>query len=524
MSVQADHSPAKVLELPSTWLAHLVQHVALGAGGLASAAALSQTCKSFHTLSESSAVMYRNLHLGSQVNSLDHPFFQWLAKRHSRVAGLTAKLQLPIVNSPGPVPEQLRVLFGIPGLHLTLRSDVLESAPDDPLMTKVLRPHGHLIDHLISEVWINEDGLKLQDFCEAAAPCRSLDLTIRSFSEEPHNMGALSSVAGSLVRLNLYSTTSRFNKLESGSSVSLLSQLTSLSLDKYDFGDEAPWIHLAGLTNLKNLFLRVAASGDPSPLSVLTRLSSLELQSLKLGGWQGGLPVPCTFSSMQPFSTMPQLVELVLKEEACSATSLHGLAGLSRLTTLRLMAPMLKSLEGVSTGLSTLFIYGAQQLESLAGVEPLQGLQGITVLRTGVTSLHPLAALGSLGDLHIGGAFTSLAGLEGNICLRLHSLNLEYCWQLRQISGIEGLTALQELTIYGAGVTSLQPVGQLVGGLRKLTVWNCSNVQEKVLELPHIQPTADVVFGLVKVKELVLAGGVRKEVGSSDSDDEEWWE
>ena len=120
MSEPADHSPPKLLELPGTWLVHLVQHVASGPGGLASAAALSQACKSFYALSESSAVTYRNLQLEKPVSSLDHPFFRWLTKRRNRVDGLTAELT---VGNPAHEPEQPQVVFGIPGLHLTLRWD-----------------------------------------------------------------------------------------------------------------------------------------------------------------------------------------------------------------------------------------------------------------------------------------------------------------------------------------------------------------------------------------------------------------
>ena len=163
---------------------------------------------------------------------------------------------------------------------------------------------------------------------------------------------------------------------------------------------------------------------------------------------------------------MQQLKSLELSVEAFSATSLNGLAELSRLETLKLKAPMLKSLAGISTRLTSLSIGYAPQLVSLAGIERLQGLQDVTVCDSGVTSLHPLAALGSLGYLAIGGTFTSLAGLEGNLYTCLQQLSLESCGQLRELYGIEGLTSLQQLEITSCGVTSLQPVGQLVGGLK----------------------------------------------------------
>ena len=505
MSSQADDSPPTLEELPSTWLAHLVQHVASGPGGLASAAALSQTCKSFQALSESSAVTYRNLHVDKPLHNLAHPFFQWLAKRHGRIAGLTADLRLVTVHNP----EQLQVMFGIPGLHLTLCYDAEIRSSDDLFLTKVLIPHGHLIDHLTSAIHTKVGGLTLQDFCEAAAPCRSLDLTAEAPFDEPVHMGALNPVADSLVRLNLRSTSIFVRNLENVSSLSLLSQLTSLRLEDIDFGAEEPWAHLVGLTNLKQLSLWGAASGDPSPLSALTGLSCLEV--LIHDEEQDGLVIPAsTFSSLQPLSTLQQLQELKLYGKICSATSLQGLAELSRLVTLRLDAPMLKSLEGISTGLTSLNLDRAPELVSLAGIEHLQGLQELLVRNCGLTSLHPLAAWGCLEGLRIDGSDTSLAGLEGKLCTCLHSLTLEFCGQLRQLSGIEGLTALQRLVVRNCGVTSLQPVGQLVGGLKKLHVRECFSVQEEVLELPFVQPTADVSIEASTVKVVVLAGGVRR--------------
>ena len=148
----------------------------------------------------------------------------------------------------------------------------------------------------------------------------------------------------------------------------------------------------------------------------------------------------------------------------------------------------------------------------LIGIEHCQGLQVLYLSGSRVSSLHPLAALGSLRHLCISVdvAVTSLAGLEGSICTCLQSLKLESCYLLRQLSGIEGLSALERLGINCCSVTSLQPVGQLVGGLRWLSVEGCCDVREEVLNLPHIPPTADVRIVRSNVKEVVLAGGVRR--------------
>ena len=481
MSVQTYlSSPSNLLELPSTCLAHLVQHVASGSGGLASAAALSGTCKSFYALSESSAVTYRNLHLDTPlISSLEHPFWPWLAKRRSRVDGLTAEVRLT-VGIPEHEPEQLQMMFGIPGPHLTLRCDGEISTPDDPFMVQVLRPHGALIEHLVFVASIGYvDGLALQGFCEAAAPCRSLDLTVKR-ADGRIPTSALAPVAGFLVRLDL--TSILHCQSESVSSLSLLSQLTSLSLDGCEFEAEEPWMHLAEMTNLKQLSLQVAASGDPSTLSVLTGLSSLSLMSSYplIGDW---LVDPWTFSSLQPLSTMQELKELVLSDIACSATSLHGLVELSSLETLRLKFPlMLKTLKGVSRGLTSLTVYSATRLESLAGIEHLQGLHDLSLRDCGVAPLYPIVALESLRNLTIGGTFggslTSLTVLEGNLCTSLHSLNLRCCNELSHLSGIERFTSLQQLEIFFCeDLMSLEPVGQLVGGLRYLHVDECRCLQ-----------------------------------------------
>jgi hypothetical protein len=63
-----------------------------------------------------------------------------------------------------------------------------------------------------------------------------------------------------------------------------------------------------------------------------------------------------------------------------------------------------------------------------------------------------------------------------------------------------------------SGVTSLQPLSQLGEGLQILRVYGCTGVQEEVLELPHVQPTADVDVSCSNLREVVLAGGVRRAV------------
>ena len=94
------------------------------------------------------------------------------------------------------------------------------------------------------------------------------------------------------------------------------------------------------------------------------------------------------------------------------------------------------------------------------------------------------------------GSLSSLEGIEGlGNCLK--SLGLEFCMSLRSLSGIEGLTAIENLELYRCGVTSLQPVKALVTpGLKRVLITSCSEiaVEEKQLGLPHIAATAVVAI------------------------------
>jgi hypothetical protein len=106
----------------------------------------------------------------------------------------------------------------------------------------------------------------------------------------------------------------------------------------------------------------------------------------------------------------------------------------------------------------------------------------------GVTSLQPLRGLSSMKHLSLCECdfISSLGGQSEDEYLRhLQSLEVIHC----------------------KGVTSLRPLSQLGEGLQTLQISLCHRVQEEVLELPHVQPTAHVVVEHANVKEVVLAGG-----------------
>jgi Leucine-rich repeat (LRR) protein len=515
MSVQ---STSHFLDLPPAWLALLFQHIASGPGGLSSAAAFSQTCKFLHSLSEGSAVIYRNLVLSAAISSPDHPAWPWLARRSGRIAGLGLALRLELLGDDATedadqLPDwlqPLQTLSGILGVELRVEWVGVIADMDHPYIALLLKEHGQLISHLTIEVDVSEDGLKLRRFCEAAAPCRSMDLTLRHLSDQVLDLADLGPVAGSLQVFKCHSSFGGDGGLRGAGALNSMSQLTALHLSYVDIQTEELWGMLAKLRSLQELILLLRASGDPSPLSALTGLSSLALESCPVAVDD---QVPFTFSSLQPISTLRHLEALNLCGHACAATSLQGLAGLSDLKVLSLEAYVyeggLRSLEGVGAGVTQLSIGRAPDLVSLAGIEACTSLERLSLNDCGISFSQPVRGLNSLKHLEVSNC--SLTSLECFASMPLESLRLECCSSLTQLSGVEHFTALRSLEVNSCDcVTSLQPLSQLGRGLQKLRVDQCKGVQEEVLQLPHVQPTADVYVVFSKVKEVVLAGGVRR--------------
>jgi hypothetical protein len=109
-------------------------------------------------------------------------------------------------------------------------------------------------------------------------------------------------------------------------------------------------------------------------------------------------------------------------------------------------------------------------------------MEELSLQNYGVSSLQPLRGLSAMKELYL--LHRCLTSLEGLNSTSLESLNLIYCTSITQLSGVEHMSALK----------SLRPLSQLGKDLQRLRVFGCRKVREEVLELPHVQPTADV-FG-----------------------------
>jgi hypothetical protein len=236
---------SQLFELPPALLAILFQHVASGPGGLASAAALGRTCKYLHSLAKDPAVAYSDLLFEADISSPDHPFWQWLAKRSGRITGLGVKLRLE-ANERGATEDTdqlsvwvqpLQTLCGIPGVQLRVAWVGSIEYIHHSCIAQWMRQHGHLISHLTVEVDISNDWQMLREFAEAAAACRSIDVTVRHDWEDEVDLSDLDPLAGSLqsLRCDCWGT------IAGTSALSSMSQLTALCLDHDHFTHEEPW-------------------------------------------------------------------------------------------------------------------------------------------------------------------------------------------------------------------------------------------------------------------------------------------
>jgi Leucine-rich repeat (LRR) protein len=151
---------------------------------------------------------------------------------------------------------------------------------------------------------------------------------------------------------------------------------------------------------------------------------------------------------------LQQLKVLHLRRHACAATSLQGLAELKNLELLELKCygdqeGMLRSLKGISPGVTELTISSASDLVSLAGIEGCKSMEDLSLHQCCVSSWRPVRGLSSLKQLEV--VNCALTSLEGLYNMTLQSLTLTCCNALTQLSGMEHLSALKRLYVMGCG-------------------------------------------------------------------------
>lgn len=240
---------------------------------------------------------------------------------------------------------------------------------------------------------------------------------------------------------NLTSLSVQSSRLSSVSALSSLSGLRSLSLDSAMLTDVSA---LSGLTSLTTLGLTAPLTSLRS-LSGLTHLTTLGVVSAKL-------------TDLSPLASLTSLQSLQLTVPA--ASDLVPLSGLTKLGQLRVDsgAASLSPLAGL-TGLTALQVSSAT-LSSIAPLAGLSRLGTLSVTDSPVSDVSPLSHLTGLTELHLDRDLVAdvspLAGLSG---LSVLSLDGD---QITDPSPIARLTGLSSLSLTDNQLSDVSALKALV--------------------------------------------------------------
>ena len=225
---------------------------------------------------------------------------------------------------------------------------------------------------------------------------------------------------------------------------------------------------LSGLTNLQTLGLFVSGLEDLSALENLT-----QLQELTIYGTQNN-------PDLAPLGALTNLRDLQVSVgggEACiSGEDLSFLAPLTNLTYLRLEIDGLKTFEGLEnlTNLTNLMLGGDFYITDLSPMAPLTKLRDVYLGHGGnsfgLEDFTAFSGMTELESLTIDADAKSLAGLENLTSLR--ELHLYGSRAYTDASPLAGLTNLEVLEISG----SVDGIGPLdTSGMERLTnLWTLS--------------------------------------------------
>ena len=332
---------------------------------------------------------------------------------------------------------------------------------------------------------------------------------------------------GSLKRIHLDGVTIETEDL---SWVAQFPKLTEFTCQGY-LADEVDLTPFSGLTELTRLgFYQNGNSvgmavNDLSPLASLTKLKRLDLN------------IGFEVTDLDALAGMTQLESLRLRansnnSNASGIMDIGGLAGMTKLTSLQVNVGDVKDFSPLSglTALTELYFYGDYM------VEDLSFLRGMTELRTleisgsyresapVLNDLTDLSNLTKLTDLRLNAAVASLDGLENLTALRTLQMygsgstytdvdalaGLTSLTVLRlpmhggkntfQINGLAGLTNLTELDME-CSVESLEPLRGLTN-LRTLSIQNGYSSSGKAFS--SLEPLS----GLTNLTELNVRGNV----------------
>ena len=297
--------------------------------------------------------------------------------------------------------------------------------------------------------------------------------------------GSLDILSGLTNVRNVY-TNGSDNYIDDLSFLSGMKNLEEVSLQGYY--EELDLSPLADKTKLTRLSLYQSGNSgvsatDLSPLAGLAKLQELDLDA--------------NVASLDDLASMTELRSLRIYSNSSNnyypLENISALSGMTKLTELQLQLGNVKDLSPLAnlTKLTSLNLYGnfyTDNLNFLSGmtelrelhisnssnihVSDLSALSGLTDLQSlsigidGLQSLHGLENMSNLKELSLYGSdalFTdvnALSALKNLQSLRLPNRNSD--GPAINLSGLSGLTALQDLQISGRTV-SLEPLSGLIG-------------------------------------------------------------
>ena len=260
---------------------------------------------------------------------------------------------------------------------------------------------------------------------------------------------------------------------------------------------------LAGMTKMKRLDLNISYDvTDLSPLAGMTQLEHMQLFSSNSGNSRSGI------TDLSPLAELTRLNYLRL--DIGNVEDFSPLSGLTALTELRFygdyMVEDLSFLRGM-TELRTLEMGGSYR-EGAPVLDDLTALSGLTKL-TDLQLMVPVASLDGLENLTAlrtlqmygsGSTYTDVDALAGLTSLTVLRLPMHGEKNTFQINGLAGLTNLTELDME-CSVESLEPLRGLTN-LRTLSIQNGYSSSGKAFS--SLEPLS----GLTNLTQLSVRGDV----------------
>ena len=502
-------------QLPKAWLLNFYGKASSGPEGLATAAALEQTCKAMST-----DVIYRNLHIDQLIDSTDHSVWDWLAKREGKISGL----KLTVAPYFVPVDEDqedmgveelkrqawerpLQILSAIPGLQLTVQIDQLIESTDHPVWDWLAQREGKISgltltvapytvpDDLYEEV-VYVDELRHQAWerpLQILSAIPGLQLTVQTptpldrehpfvtlwLMEHSHLIGVLTGF--------LFWAPSRPDLLSLEDFCSVAGQCSLIKL-RLRHGDRILPLNLSSLTSLSNSLVELTVNAE-----VFSRQPPCRLEAV---------------SALRSLSRLTGLglISYDLRDEGQWMEDVAALSNLRALSLLVAAADDAPPVTETFTALTKLELgnYGDCHY-GVSSLQPLSALQQLEVLgvrydacgsRVGLRSLEGLTALRALRELNLRRAdfCVSLEGVAAPAAVPMDD-GAVTAVSSSGSSGT-GLTAgavvpLEKLCVVGCPLTSLRPLTSLSSTLKNLSVTHCSRLSS-LAGLEHLTALEDL--------------------------------